>query len=481
MSARVSSVVPMEITQNLKTDIAALSERLDGTVHTGADAPQGLAGAQLLAPHRPTVVLEASSAEDVSRAINFATDHGMQVAVQATGHGRTRALNEGVLIDTSRMCEVTVDARERRAWVPAGARWQHVIEESAPHGLAPLSGSLPTVGAVSYTLGGGLGLLARRYGFAADHVTRLEVVTPDGRIRQVNARDEPDLFWALRGGGGNFGVVTGMEIDLMPVAELYGGSLMFDLAQAPDVLTAWTRWTGSVPEDMTSAVSVIPFPNLPMIPAHLRGRQVAQLQFSFAGPAREGRRLVEPLLDGGPQLQNTLRSLPYAQSGAVFDEPDQPAPYRGQSVLLSDLDPHALTTLAQRAGAIPGGCIVGVRHLGGALARAPKISNAVGHRAARYSVGVLSLLHEGDPNRVSHVHDELLVPFAPQVLGRSLNFAFGPLEPDQVRSAFTPEDAERLGRIRARYDPRGVLHTNHPVPPRIAGRTAGTATENDRG
>ncbi|MFC7585113.1 hypothetical protein ACFQYP_16255 [Nonomuraea antimicrobica] len=141
-----------------------------------------------------------------------------------------------------------------------------MIEAVAPYGLAPLSGSFPGVGAVSYTLGGGVGLLARRYGFAADHVRRLDLVTPDARRHEVTAGSDPDLFWALRGGGGNFGVVTGMEIDLFPVARIYGGSLFFDLEQAPDLLDAWRRWTATVPEEMTSAVTALPYPDLPFLP-----------------------------------------------------------------------------------------------------------------------------------------------------------------------------------------------------------------------
>lgn len=464
MSGTVPSVDLMEITPNLQIDIATLDERVDGVAHAGADDPEDRAGAQLLSPHRPAVTLEAASAEDVSRAVDFARAHRLPVAVQATGHGRTTALDGGLLVDTSRMCDVTVDPAKGRARVEAGARWQHVIDEAVPHGLAPLSGSLPTVGAVSYTLGGGVGLLARKYGFAADHVTRLEVVTLDGKIRQTTTQNDHDLFWALRGGGGNAGIVTAMEIDLMPVAEIYGGSLMFDLAQSPDVLAAWTDWTESVPEEMTSAVSVIPFPDGPMIPAHLRGRQVAQLQFSYVGPESEGQRVVQPLMEAGPQLQNTLRTLPYANSGAAFDEPDRAAAYRGHSLLVDDLHPQTLTTVAQRAGSTPGGCIIGVRHLGGALAGPPKAPNAVGHRAARYSVGALSLLHGGDASGVTRVHEELLAPFAPHVLGHSLNFAFGPLEPHQIQSAFRPADARRLADITARYDPDGLLHTNHPIP-----------------
>lgn len=201
-----------------------------------------------------------------------------------------------------------------------------------------------------------------------------------------------------------------------------------------------------------------------MIPEDLRGRQVVQLQVSFAGPEVEGRRLVEPLLRAGSQLRNTLRTLPYLQSGEVFNEPDRPAAYRGKTVLVDDLDPSALTELARRAGTTPGGCTVGVRHFGGALARTPNVPNAVSHRSAQYSVGLLSLLHDGNPSGVSQVHDELLAPLAPHRLGLSLNFTFGPLEPDQVRSAFTPADADRLGEITARYDPRGILYANYPIP-----------------
>ncbi|KXP12919.1 FAD-binding protein [Tsukamurella pulmonis] len=450
----------MEITT---ADILALDERMSGTVHSGTGAPENRAGAQLQEPHRPAVVVEAGTVDDVSQAVAFVADRGMRVAVQATGHGRTRALDGGLLIDTRRMRDVTVDPAARTAWVSAGATWQDVIERAAPYDLAPLSGSLPTVGAVSYTLGGGIGLLARRYGYAADRVTRFEAVTADGRTRRVSVDDEPDLFWALRGGGGNTAVVTGMEIDLVPVAEVFGGSVMFDLAESPEVLAAWIDWTRSVPEAMTSAVVVIPFPDIGAVPADVRGRQVVQLQVSFAGPEAEGRRIVEPLLRKGLALRNTLRTVPYRQSGAVFDEPDRPMAYRGQSVLVDDLDSRALAALVVRAGTTPGGCTVGVRHLGGALAESPTIPNAVGHRPAQYSVGVLSLLHDSDPNAVFRAQHELLAPFASHLLGPSLNFTFGPLDPEHVGAAFAPADAERLVEIAARYDPQGLLYTNHPI------------------
>ncbi len=422
-------------------------------------------GFQLLDPHRPSVIVAATEARDVQAAVEFAAETRSPLAVQAGGHGLA-APAEGVLINTRRMSAVRVDPRTRVAWVEAGATWRQVIEAAAPYGLAPLSGSFPGVGAISYTLGGGVGLLARRYGFAADHVRRIDLVTLDARLRQVTAGSDPDLFWALRGGGGNFGVVTGMEIDLVPVARIYGGSLFFDVEQAPDVLDAWRHWTATVPEEMTSAVTTLSYPDLPMLPEPLRGRQVAQIQISYAGPLKDGRDLVEPLRSLGPILRDTLRELPYAESGAVFDEPDEPHAYRSRNLLVNDLGPQALADLTKAAGpSAPVMTVVGLRHLGGALAREPRTANAVGHRDATYAVTVLSPVQAGEDEVVRETHRDALAPLAADAVGCSLNFTFGPLSGDEVRSAFAPADYARLTRIRARHDPHGLLRANHVIPP----------------
>jgi hypothetical protein len=180
-------------------------------------------GFQRRDPHRPDAIFPVTSATEVEEAVHYAIEHDLRVAVQASGHSLTRGIDGGVLIATAGFNGVRVDADRKTAWIDAGATWRDVIEATAPYGLAPLSGSFPGVGAISYTLGGGLGLMARRYGYAADHVRRIELITPDAVRR--NAEDDPDLFWALRGGGGNFGVVTGIEIDLFEVPTLYGGSL----------------------------------------------------------------------------------------------------------------------------------------------------------------------------------------------------------------------------------------------------------------
>ncbi|GAB3559322.1 FAD/FMN-containing dehydrogenase [Actinopolyspora lacussalsi] len=459
----------MTDTTNPKPTVAALRRHLLGRVITpeGSGYDRSTTGFQLLDPHRPDVVVEAADERDVRTAFEFAAHSGRRLAVQATGHGRGAALRGGVLLDTRRMSGVRVDPGERTAWIEAGADWRGVIEAAAPHGLAPLSGSFPGVGAISYTLGGGVGLLARRHGFAADHVHRLDVVTPDGAHRRVTASDEPELFRALRGGGGDFGVVTGMEIGLLPVERIYGGGLFFDLARVPEVLRAWRDWTGTVPEEMTSAVTMLPYPDVPGVPDSLRGRHVAQLQFSYLGAAADGERLVEPLRGLGEPLSDTLRELPYSESGTVFDEPEQPHGYRGRNLLLDELGDRELSDLVERTGPeAPVMCVTGIRHLGGALAREPEVPDSVGHRAAGFSLGVLSPLEPGSgEEEVRKPHDEVLAPFEARALGHSLNFSYGSLAPERVRTAFDPATYRRLAELKAYYDPDALLHTNHPIPP----------------
>jgi FAD/FMN-containing dehydrogenase len=448
-------------------DTTALAEHVCGLVymagHEGYDNER--AGFQRRELHEPAVIVGATCTEDARTAVEFAAAAGLQVSVQATGHGLASAMSGGVLISTSRMSGVRVDPTARTAWVQAGATWGQVIEAAAPHGLAPLSGSSPGVGAVSYTLGGGVGLLARRHGFAADHVRGFELVTPDGWLREVTAETEPALFWALRGGGGNVGVVTGMEIELFPVSRIYGGGLFFDIEAVPGVLEVWREWTASVPEEMTSAVSMLPFPDVPGVPEPLRGRHVAQVQVAYLGSAEGGERVLRPLRALGLALRDTLRELPFSESGAVFAEPDQPHAYLAENRLVTDVDPDALATLPKVAGPrAPVICVVNLRHLGGALTRPPELPSSLGHRDAGYSLSVLSPVQADAEDAVRALHRDILAPFAEHAIGRSLNFSYGPLAPKQVREGFEPSDYERLAALKARVDPRELLHCNHPVP-----------------
>jgi FAD/FMN-containing dehydrogenase len=413
-------------------------------------------GFQRLDPHRPSTIFAVTSAEEVQEAVAYAVVHDLRVAVQASGHGLTRGIDGGVLITTGRFNGVRVDAEKKTAWVEAGATWQQVIDAAAPYGLAPLSGSFPGVGAISYTLGGGLGLMARRFGFAADHVRRIELVLPDGVRR--NAEDDADLFWALRGGGGNFGVVTGIEIDLFDVPTLYGGSLYFDFDENPAALEVWREWTQTVPEDITSAVAVVPMPDIPPVPESLRGKYIAQLQVVVPGSGGED--LIKPLRAIGRPVLDTVGELPFTESGKIFAEPGRPDAFRSHNALLSELDPDALATLPKLAGPDASAmCVIGIRHLGGALSRPPEVPNAVGRRDASYSLTVLS---PGEHD-VTALHRSVLEPWAGVTIGRSLNFSLAPLSSAEVREAFEPADYERLSELRNRYDPHQRLAPNHQI------------------
>lgn len=456
----------MTITARASALAGALSNQVSGPVSTPASDryDSERTGLQQLGRHRPSLVVGATGTEDVRAAVAAAGDHRLPAAVQASGHGTGLPLDGGVLIATGRLAGVRVDPARRTAWVGAGARWADVVRAAAEYGLAPLSGSAPGVGAVPYTLGGGVGLMARRYGFAADRVRSLELVTVDGRVRRVDAEHDPALFWALRGGGGSFGVVTGMEIGLVPVRRIYGGSLFFDAGS--DILHAWHEWTRDAPEDLTSGMTVLVLPDVPGVPEDLRGRHTAQVAVAWTGPVGRGPDAVAPLRKAAPVLMDTMRELPYAESGTVYAEPDRPHGYRSRNMLLSDLDPAAAAELLRRTGpALPFMAVVGLRHLGGALARGPKAPNAVGHRDAAYMLNVLTVAEDDDTADMASLRSGAASLFTGHTLGRSLNFSFGPLAPEEVREAFTPADFDRLARVKADVDPGDLVRANHPIPP----------------
>src|SRR3984957_4338959 len=231
----------------------------------------------LFVDQRPVAVVFAESAADVARTVKFARAQGMRIAPQGTGHGSPslEPLEDAILLKTARMRGVEIDPAARTAYVEAGAQWQDVAVPAGEHGLAALAGTAPDVGVTGYTLGGGMGWLARRYGLAANSVTTAEIVTPDGRVRRADADHEPDLFWAIRGGGGSVGVVTALEMRLYPVRALYAGALFFPVQRSAEVLHAWRAWTDTVPDEVTSLARTLRAPSVPAVPPRLPGRAPA--------------------------------------------------------------------------------------------------------------------------------------------------------------------------------------------------------------
>ncbi|MFI2185429.1 FAD-binding oxidoreductase [Streptomyces sioyaensis] len=458
------------------TSLAALGRRVRGPVlgpgDEGYDAERS--GFQLAGRHRPAVIVGAESADDVVAAVRFARDHGLPVAVQATGHGLSAATDGGLLISTRRMAGVTVDAAAGTARVEAGVVWGQVVAAAAPHGLAPLNGSSPDVGVISYTLGGGVGVLARTYGFAADLVRAVDLVTADARQLHVTADSDPELFRALLGGGHGLGVVTAMEFGLVPVARVYGGQLVFGGERIDEALAAYLRWTETAPDELTSSLALLAYPDLPQLPEALRGRYLAHVRIAYTGGAAEGERLVAPLRAVGP-VRDDLREMPYAESHSIHRDPSDPHAYDGDNALLSGLEAAALRRVAALTGpAAPTMCVVQLNHLGGAMARRGGAAGTVGHRDARFALRLLSPLAGAGPDgpgadlaTVRALHAEALAAVEPWRLGRSVNFLFGGHEdrPDAAEVARSVHDAgehRRLAALKAVHDPENVFRF-HPA------------------
>ncbi|MBE9938629.1 FAD-binding oxidoreductase, partial [Cellulosimicrobium cellulans] len=284
------------------TDVAALRDRVTGRVLARGDLPDGgptaaeaVAAHSTLVAHDPDVAVLAETEADVVEAVRFAAHHGLRVRSHATGHGESSPITDGVVLGTSGLAGVEVDPASRVARIGAGTRWNAVVDAAAEHGLAPVTGSSTSVGVVGYTLGGGYGPLTRSHGLTSDRVRGFRVVLADGSVVEAGPDTEPDLFWALRGGKGGLGVVTRLDLELVPLRTLYAGSLTFDARHVEEVLRGWAAWTATAPDDVTTSVAVLALPDLPFVPEHLRGRTVLALRFAYPGDPAEGERLAAPL------------------------------------------------------------------------------------------------------------------------------------------------------------------------------------------
>ncbi|GAA3224368.1 FAD-binding oxidoreductase [Nonomuraea helvata] len=385
---------------------------------------------------RPAVVAEAHGVRDLRTALLAARQHGVPLAVQATGHGTHAACDGGVLVRTSRMASVLVDPERRVARVGPGALWGDVIAAAAPFGLAPLSGSSPSVGVTGYTLGGGLGWLARKHGFAADSVVRAEVLLADGRHVVASADSHPELFWAVRGGGGGFGVVTSLEFRLHPVEKVYSGFAYFPIEAAGETLSAYRSWIEQAPDEISTAVVLKRMPD--DAPEPVRGRHVVMVKVVHAGDAAEARRLLAPLWQAaGPALLDETRPSTYAAT-SMGGTPNR---HMDMFETVPDEVIGALVRAAEVAQTVE------IRHWGGAMGRPGPDAGPVSHRATRLSV-IVDTPVPGLP--------EALRPYANG--GTFLNFL---ADPSRTASAFTAPDYRRLRDVKRAYDPDGFFRIGH--------------------
>jgi FAD/FMN-containing dehydrogenase len=415
----------------------------------------------------PAIVAFPESADDVVAIVDHARRHGLRVAPQGTGHnaGPLGDLRDTILLSTSRMRGVEIDVEARRARVAAGTLWLEVTEPASEHGLAPLAGSSPDVGVVGYCLGGGVSWLARKYGLAANSVLAIEIVTADGRLRRVDHENDPDLFWALRGGGGSFGVVTAMEIALHPVAELYAGAMFWDWSRASEVLHAWREWTLTVPDEVTSSARILQLPPIPEIPELLRGRSVVTIDAAIVGDRAFGAAAVQALRDLRPEI-DTFDMVPPVALSRLHMDPEEPMPALSEHRLLADLPAEAVDAFVAVAGPDSGSTlmITEIRHLGGALAEVRPGHGALASLEARYLLFAAGLA--ATPEMVAGLN-AALPPFKAAMAEWDAGRGYLNFEESSVdsRSFYDEVTHRRLSRVKAQVDPADVFLSNHPIPP----------------
>lgn len=409
-------------------------------------------------PNRPVAVVEAGSAADVVATVRFAAEHGLQVSVQATGHGAVAQDKPALQVNTSALRELTVGA-SGAVRAGAGLRWSDVIDAAAPLGFAALAGSAPGVGVVGFLTGGGIGPLARTYGVSADYVTAFDVVTGDGVLRRATATENPALFWGLRGGKGTLGIVTAVEFDLVPLAEILGGCLFFDGADTAAVMHAWREWTATLPEQATSSLAIVRLPAMPGVPEPLAGRVAVAVRFAWVGDPDEGQRVLAPMQAAGRIVFGGVGVMPYAAVGSIHNDPVDPMPTYETSTLLQALPAEAVDTIVALAGpdaACPQ-IIVELRHLGGAVARAQGGPSAFSHRDAAYSFLTIGIAAP-PVVEATRAHAEAAgTALGPWTDGTCLPNFHTSADPRQIVRKYDATTLTRLAALAAAYDPHRVM------------------------
>ncbi len=453
---------------------SALRDRLGDVVAVPGDAAyDGLRMPwNVAADLRPAAVATPRTTEEVREVVRAAAALGLRVAPQSTGHaGAVLAqhdLADVVLLRTTELISVRIDAEQRIAHIGGGAIWQSVVEAAAEHGLAAQHGSSPDVGVAGYLLGGGLGWYARSKGLAVNDVLAVELVTADGELRRASADEHQELFWALRGGGGNFGVVTGFELRLHPITDAYAGAFLWDIAHLEPVLRRWVAWCGEAPDEVTTSLRAMRFPPLPELPPFLRGRAVVVLDGVVLGDDERGAELVACFRDLEPEM-DTWGRMPAAGLSRLHMDPEGPTPSVGSGTLLCDLDEDGIAAFVEAVG--PGAdtalLLAELRQLGGAVGR-PVAGGGVVNRIDAAYVGLFIAVAA---TREMAVAGRVDAERARRSLARwetgqtFLNLVERPVDP---QTAYGHDAWVRLGDLRRRLDPTGVFLAGHEVPVREA-------------
>jgi FAD/FMN-containing dehydrogenase len=448
----------------------SLAGLCDGAVHLPGDAAYESARLpwNVAVDQRPAAVALPSSVAHVQEIVRAAADAGLRIAPQTTGHNAgplvARGLDDVVVVRTERLRQVTIDPVRRIARAEGGAVWLDATEPAADHGLAALHGSSPDVGIAGYTLGGGIGWYARKLGLASNSVTAVELVTADGEHVRADASENRELFWAVRGGGGSFGVVTALEFRLHPIETAYAGMLVWDRDHAERVLRRWADWAPEAPESVTTALRFLNLPPLPAIPEPLRGRSVVAIDGAVLDCDAEARSILGLLRGLGPEI-DTFDRVPARALPRLHMDPEGPTPAVSDATLLGELGDSTIDALLEEVG--PGSTTsllsTELRQLGGALGRAPEGHGALASIDAAYGVFAVAVAATPEMAMQGQLDaHQVTAALEPWSTGRSyLNFAENAVDP---RTGYDEAAWLQLKGIRSAYDPDDRFAANHRVP-----------------
>jgi FAD/FMN-containing dehydrogenase len=417
---------------------------------------------------RPAVIIQCAEADDVPHAISYARDNGLEISVRGGGHNiaGSALCNNGVMIDFSKMTAVKVDAQKKRAYVEPGATLGDFDKAIQAHGLATPVGINSTTGIAGLTLGGGFGWLTRKYGMTVDNLISAKMVTADGRKIQVSEDENADLFWAIRGGGGNFGVVTQFEFALYPVGpEILAGLLVFPIDQAKQVLEKYREFVKSAPEELSIWVVLRKAPPLPFLPVAVHGKEVVVLAIFYAGDIAEGEKFIDPLRSFGDAYGEHVGAQPYVQWQQAFDPLLTPgARNYWKSHNFIELSDGALDTIIEFVGKIPfPQCEIFLALIAGAANRVSSNAMAYGHRDAKFVLNVHGRWDEA-------AQDEIGIAWARAFFKASAPYASAGVyvnfmtedEGDRVAAAYGVNYA-RLKQVKKKYDPKNIFHNNQNI------------------
>jgi FAD/FMN-containing dehydrogenase len=455
--------------------VAELAAELHGTVICPGDEGYDDARALWNAAHdkHPALIVRAAGPADVAAALRFARSEKLEVAVRGGGHSIPgfSGVDGGVVIDLSTMRGILVDPVGRRAIVQGGATWRDVDVETQAHGLATTGGLVSTTGVAGFTLGGGIGWLMRRYGLASDNVIAADVVTADGEMVRASADENADLFWALRGGGGNFGVVTSFEFSLHPVGPtLAGGAIFYPGDDAEAVLRGWREYLKSAPDELTTLVNLTTAPPAPFIPEAWHGKRVAAVVGLHSGSVDDGVEALEPLRSLAEPVADLFGPIPYVAMQSLVDALHPPGDGNYFKALhVTDMPDAAIDALVAGHQAVSSPRNeIHVHDMRGAVARGPVGGSAFPHRDAPYVLNVIAKWPTAGGPGTEHVAwaRDLVTSMEPFGDGSAyVNFLGDSEDGQRLRTAYGPDTYDRLVAAKDRWDPDNVFHLNQNIRP----------------